>query len=380
MGYLRTCNAVLPHMVAAGFGRVVNVSGQNAYLTASITGSVRNAAVVIASKALADSVAGTGVTVTASTRGWSRLTRPPSSRPGPPASRPRSRSQRWWPFSPHAPPQPCRARRSPSATASTGSPPSNLLRLLTSPPFTCSAFPLLGLRTACFPTAQTWDHARRMRIGPFAVDGSTTCPPCTMTTSPEATSRRAARRAGSISGRQASSPALSGSLPAGDVRSAATWRAASEGQTVAVRARASRSSRTTASSRRSVAVTPCRRQASLQERTSLPRSRQDRRSSIRRPQDRQVLSCGSTGMSPRGARCRPMCPACASARCRAPGARHTDGSVRPRCGGSSGTTCSPSGRAGPGSASRTCRCRRRCRPGWRGGRSRAARPSSPATA
>ena len=63
MGYLRCCNAVLPTMVAAGFGRVVNVSGQNAYLTGSLTGSVRNAAVIIASKALADSVAGTGVTV-----------------------------------------------------------------------------------------------------------------------------------------------------------------------------------------------------------------------------------------------------------------------------------------------------------------------------
>lgn len=63
MGYLRVCNAVLPHMTAAGSGRVVNVSGQNAYLTGSITGSVRNAAVIIASKALADSVAGTGVTV-----------------------------------------------------------------------------------------------------------------------------------------------------------------------------------------------------------------------------------------------------------------------------------------------------------------------------
>lgn len=63
MGYLRCCNAVLPQMVAAGFGRVVNVSGQNAYLTGSITGSVRNAAVIVASKALADSVAGTGVTV-----------------------------------------------------------------------------------------------------------------------------------------------------------------------------------------------------------------------------------------------------------------------------------------------------------------------------
>ena len=63
MGALRVANAVLPHMTEAGYGRVVTVSGQNAYLTGSVTGSVRNAAVVIASKGLADAVAGSGVTV-----------------------------------------------------------------------------------------------------------------------------------------------------------------------------------------------------------------------------------------------------------------------------------------------------------------------------
>ena len=63
MGYLRCANAVLPAMRQAGFGRVVNVSGQNAFLTASITGAVRNGAVAILSKALADDAAGTGVTV-----------------------------------------------------------------------------------------------------------------------------------------------------------------------------------------------------------------------------------------------------------------------------------------------------------------------------
>ncbi len=63
MGDLRCANAVLPHMTAAGFGRVVNVSGQNAYLTGSITGSVRNASVIVLSKGLADAVAGSGVTV-----------------------------------------------------------------------------------------------------------------------------------------------------------------------------------------------------------------------------------------------------------------------------------------------------------------------------
>ncbi len=63
MGYLRCANAVLPLMLAQGFGRVINVSGQNAFLTGSITGSVRNTAVIVISKNLADSLAGTGVTV-----------------------------------------------------------------------------------------------------------------------------------------------------------------------------------------------------------------------------------------------------------------------------------------------------------------------------
>ncbi|HKT55968.1 MAG TPA: SDR family oxidoreductase [Microbacterium sp.] len=63
--FLRLANAVLPAMVDAGSGRVVGISGQNAFLTGNITGSVRNAALVIAAKNLADSVAGTGVTVNA---------------------------------------------------------------------------------------------------------------------------------------------------------------------------------------------------------------------------------------------------------------------------------------------------------------------------
>lgn len=63
MGYLRCINAVLPGMQTAGIGRIVNVSGQNAYLTGTITGSVRNAAVIVLSKNVADAVAGTGVTV-----------------------------------------------------------------------------------------------------------------------------------------------------------------------------------------------------------------------------------------------------------------------------------------------------------------------------
>lgn len=63
--FLRVANAVLPEMTEAGYGRVVGVSGQNAFVTGNITGSVRNAALIIAAKHLADSVAGSGVTVNA---------------------------------------------------------------------------------------------------------------------------------------------------------------------------------------------------------------------------------------------------------------------------------------------------------------------------
>lgn len=65
MVFLRLANAVLPSMRAAGYGRVVVISGQNAWLTGSITGSVRNAATILVAKNLADSLAGTGVAVNA---------------------------------------------------------------------------------------------------------------------------------------------------------------------------------------------------------------------------------------------------------------------------------------------------------------------------
>lgn len=61
--FLRIANATVPLMEAAGYGRVVGVSGQNAFATGNITGSIRNAALIIAAKNLADAVAGTGVTV-----------------------------------------------------------------------------------------------------------------------------------------------------------------------------------------------------------------------------------------------------------------------------------------------------------------------------
>jgi NAD(P)-dependent dehydrogenase (short-subunit alcohol dehydrogenase family) len=63
--FLRIANAVAPRMQEAGYGRIVVVSGQNALITGSITGSVRNAATILIAKNLADSLAGSGVAVNA---------------------------------------------------------------------------------------------------------------------------------------------------------------------------------------------------------------------------------------------------------------------------------------------------------------------------
>lgn len=63
MGFLRVANAALPLMVEAGYGRIVGLAGQNALLTGTVAGSVRNAALIIAAKNLADAAAGSGVTV-----------------------------------------------------------------------------------------------------------------------------------------------------------------------------------------------------------------------------------------------------------------------------------------------------------------------------
>ena len=63
LSFLRVANAAIPIMRAAGFGRIVGISGQNALITGNITGSIRNAALIIAAKNLADELAGTGVAV-----------------------------------------------------------------------------------------------------------------------------------------------------------------------------------------------------------------------------------------------------------------------------------------------------------------------------
>lgn len=63
LAFLRVAQAALPAMRAAGHGRIVGVSGQNAFLSGNLAGSVRNATMNVMAKNLADSVAGTGITV-----------------------------------------------------------------------------------------------------------------------------------------------------------------------------------------------------------------------------------------------------------------------------------------------------------------------------
>lgn len=64
MGYLRCAQAVAPHMIAQGWGRIVNVSGLGARSVGSAIGSMRNVAVAAMTKNLADELGPKGVNVT----------------------------------------------------------------------------------------------------------------------------------------------------------------------------------------------------------------------------------------------------------------------------------------------------------------------------
>ncbi|HEY0125967.1 MAG TPA: SDR family oxidoreductase [Blastococcus sp.] len=64
LGYLRCARASAPHMVAAGWGRIINISGLNARTAGSLAGSVRNVAVAAMTKNLADELGPSGITVT----------------------------------------------------------------------------------------------------------------------------------------------------------------------------------------------------------------------------------------------------------------------------------------------------------------------------
>jgi len=64
VGYLRVARAAAPHLVANGWGRIVNISGLAARSAGSITGSTRNVAVAALTKNLADELGPKGVNVT----------------------------------------------------------------------------------------------------------------------------------------------------------------------------------------------------------------------------------------------------------------------------------------------------------------------------
>lgn len=64
MGYLRTAQAVMPHMRAQGWGRIINISGLNARTAGAAVGSMRNVAVAALTKNLADALGPHGINVT----------------------------------------------------------------------------------------------------------------------------------------------------------------------------------------------------------------------------------------------------------------------------------------------------------------------------
>jgi NAD(P)-dependent dehydrogenase (short-subunit alcohol dehydrogenase family) len=64
LGYLRMAREAAPHMIANGWGRIINISGLNARQSGSIIGSIRNVSVAALSKNLADELGPMGVNVT----------------------------------------------------------------------------------------------------------------------------------------------------------------------------------------------------------------------------------------------------------------------------------------------------------------------------
>src|SRR6478736_5802170 len=64
LGYLRVARAAAPHMIAGGWGRIINISGTQARNSGSITGAIRNASVHALTKNLADELGTKGINVT----------------------------------------------------------------------------------------------------------------------------------------------------------------------------------------------------------------------------------------------------------------------------------------------------------------------------
>ena len=63
LGALRTARAAIPHLKAAGWGRIVNISGLNARIAGNMSGGARNAALVHFTRTLAMQLGRDGITV-----------------------------------------------------------------------------------------------------------------------------------------------------------------------------------------------------------------------------------------------------------------------------------------------------------------------------
>lgn len=75
MGYLRTAREVVPGMKAAGWGRIVHVSGLAARQAGNTVGSIRNVAVAALAKNMADELGPHGIQVTVVHPGVTRTER-----------------------------------------------------------------------------------------------------------------------------------------------------------------------------------------------------------------------------------------------------------------------------------------------------------------
>lgn len=75
LGYLFTAQAVAPGMKESGWGRIINIAGLAARTTGSTIGSIRNAAVAVLTKNLADELGPTGIAVTCVHPGLTRTVR-----------------------------------------------------------------------------------------------------------------------------------------------------------------------------------------------------------------------------------------------------------------------------------------------------------------
>ncbi len=65
IGYLRTARALAPHMVANGWGRIVNIGGLAIYATGRPVATLRNVGVAAITKSLGDELGPQGINVTA---------------------------------------------------------------------------------------------------------------------------------------------------------------------------------------------------------------------------------------------------------------------------------------------------------------------------